>query len=86
MCSVSTDGERASPALVSQWALHLKYSRFLKLDRPNPFGDNLGSLFHSYTRPVSTSRHSKNLDLVKVEYRLIRHGSNAVVRRLNVKQ
>ena len=24
--------------------------------RPNPFGANLGSLFHSYTQPVSTSK------------------------------
>ena len=44
----------------------------LKIDRPNPFGANLESLFHSYTRPVSTSRQPKlTVDRVKVEYRLI---------------
>ena len=45
-------------------------SGFLKLDRPNPFGANLGSLFHSYTWLFLLQDIAKlTVDLVKVVYR-----------------
>ena len=53
MCSVSTNGERASQAIAlasSPYSLSTKWVCFSwKFDRPNPFGANLGTLFRSYT-------------------------------------
>ena len=59
---VSTDGERASPIIAWSVGSLVKYLVGLKLDRPNHFGANLGRLFHIYTRLVSTSRYSQNLE------------------------
>ena len=44
----------------------------MKFDRPNPFGANLGTLFHSYTwRFVLFDKAAKlTADRVQVEYRL----------------
>ena len=75
MCSVSTNGERASQAIAltsSLFSLCTKWVCFSwKFDRPNPFGANLGTLFHSYTwrfyfltEPKLTAHH------VQVKYRL----------------
>ena len=75
MCSVSTNGERASPAIAlasSLFSLSTKWVCFSwKFDRPNPVGANLGILFHSYTwrfyfltEPKFTVHH------VQVEYTL----------------
>ena len=42
-----------------------------KLDRPNPFGTNLGTLFHSYTQRFLLLTEPKlTVDCVQVEYRL----------------
>ena len=75
MCSVSTNGERAIQAIAlasSLFSLCTKWVCFSwKFDRPNPFGANLGTLFHSYTwrfyfltEPKLTAHH------VQVKYRL----------------
>ena len=44
----------------------------MKFDRPNPFGANLGTLFHSYTRRFLLFDKAAKLttDSVQVEYRL----------------
>ena len=75
MCSVSTNGERASPAIAlasSLFSLSTYWVCFSwKFYRPNPFGANLETLFHSYTwrfyfltEPNLTAHH------IQVEYRL----------------
>ena len=44
----------------------------MKFDRPNPFGANLGTLFHCYTRQFLLFDKAAKLtaDCVQVEYRL----------------